>query len=100
MPSGKRNSIMAKVMGLIFSLFDATLSGDMPFGIPWYMQCTHQELTFVLLCVPFFLLTAQGVDSWLHFAWLSYSMFVNRNCLYFCGDWIDCRGDSNTVFHL
>ena len=53
MPSGKRNSITAKAMGLIFSLFDVASSQDMPFGIPKYVQCTHHGLTFVLLCVPF-----------------------------------------------
>ena len=54
MPSGKRNSITAKAMGLlIFSLFDVALSRDVPFGIPQYVQCMHHGLTFVLLCVPF-----------------------------------------------
>ena len=52
-PSGKRNSIMAKAMGLIFSLFNVALSQDVPFGTPQYVQCTHHGLTFVLLCVPF-----------------------------------------------
>ena len=53
MPSGKRNSITAKFMGLIFSLFDVASSRDVPFGILQYVQCTHHGLTFVLLCVPF-----------------------------------------------
>ena len=53
MPLGKCNSITAKAMGLIFSLFDVASSRDMPFGIPQYVQCTHHGLTFVLLCVPF-----------------------------------------------
>ena len=53
MPSGKCNLIMAKVMGLIFSLFDVALSQDVPFGIPQYVQCMHHGLTFALLCVTF-----------------------------------------------
>ena len=52
MPSGKRNLITAKAMGLNFSLFDVALSRDVPFGILQYIQCTHHGLTFVLLCVP------------------------------------------------
>ena len=62
MPSGKHNLITAKAMGLIFSLFDVTSSQDVPFGIPQYIQCIRHGLTFFLLCVPFFLLTAKGVD--------------------------------------
>ena len=38
MPSDKYNSITAKAMGLIFSLFDVTSAGHMPFGIPQYIQ--------------------------------------------------------------
>ena len=53
MPSGKHNSITAKAMGLIFSLFDFASACDVPFGILQYIQCTHHGLTFVLLCVPF-----------------------------------------------
>ena len=59
MPSGKRNSIMAETMGVIFSLFDVALSRDVPFGIPQYVQCTHHGLTFVLLCVPFLFAVSQ-----------------------------------------
>ena len=39
MPSDKHNSIMAKAMGLIFSLFDITSAREVPFGIPQYIQC-------------------------------------------------------------
>ena len=53
MPSGKHNSITAKAMGMIFSLFGVASSRDVPFGILQYVQCTHHGLTFVLLCVPF-----------------------------------------------
>ena len=53
MPSDKRNSIMAKATGLIFSLFDIASAREMPFGIPQYVQCTLHGLTSVLLCVPF-----------------------------------------------
>ena len=53
MPSDKRNSITAKAMGLIFSLFDIPLARQVPFGIPQYIQCILHGLTRVLLCVPF-----------------------------------------------
>ena len=53
MSSSKHISIMAKDMGLIFSLFNVALSRDVPFGIPQYIQCMHHVLTFVLLYVPF-----------------------------------------------
>ena len=53
MASDKRNSIMAKAMGLIFSLFDVTSAQQVPFGIPQYVQCILHGLTSVLLCVPF-----------------------------------------------
>ena len=49
MPSednGYRNSIMA--MGLIFSLFNVTLPGHEPFGIPQYVQCILHELETLL----------------------------------------------------
>ena len=52
MPSDKHNSIMAKAMGLIFSLFDVALAQEVPFGIPQYVQCILHGLTSVLLCVP------------------------------------------------
>jgi len=55
MPSDKHNSITAKATGLIFSLFDITLSQDVPFGTPQYIQCILQGLTSILLCVPFIL---------------------------------------------
>ena len=55
MPSGlgKRNSITAKAMGLVFLLYDITLSRDVPLYIPEYIQWKQHGLTFVLLCVPF-----------------------------------------------
>jgi len=54
MPSDQRNSITAKAMGLIFSLFDVASAREVPFGTPKYMQCIHQGLTSVLLlCVLF-----------------------------------------------
>ena len=56
--AGKRNSITAKNMGLIFSLFDVALSQDVPFGILQYVQSTHHGLTVS----HSFLLTTQGVD--------------------------------------
>ena len=53
MPSDKRNSIMAKAMGLIFSLFDVASARQVPFGIPQYVQCILHGLTSVLFCVSF-----------------------------------------------
>ena len=53
MPSDKRNLIMAKATDLIFSLFDVTSAGHVPFGILQYLQCILHGLTSVLLCVPF-----------------------------------------------
>ena len=46
--SGKCNSIMAKAMGLMFSLFNVASSRDMPFGIPQYIQCMYHGLNFVI----------------------------------------------------
>jgi len=58
MPSDKCNSITAKAMGLIFSLFDDALSLDVPFGTPQYYGSMYNKyilygLTRALLCVPF-----------------------------------------------
>ena len=53
MPSDKRNSITAKAMDSIFSLFDVASARQMPFGILQYIQCILHGLTSVLLCVPF-----------------------------------------------
>ena len=52
MPSAKHNSTMDKATGLIFSLFNITLSQDVPFHQLQYVQCTYHGLTSVLLCVP------------------------------------------------
>ena len=59
MPSDKRNSIAAKATGLIFSLFNVASAGQVPFGIPQYVQC---RLTRVLFVSHSSLLTAKGVD--------------------------------------
>ena len=40
-PSDKHNSINTKAMGLISSLFNVALSGDVPFGQPLQLQCSH-----------------------------------------------------------
>ena len=53
MPLDKQNSITAKDMGLIFSLFDVAMAREVPFGIPQYVQCILHGRTSVLLCVPF-----------------------------------------------
>ena len=63
MPPDKHNSIMAKVTGLMFSLFDVALAREVPFGIPQYIQCILHGLTSVLLYVPFILLTAKSVET-------------------------------------
>ena len=39
MLSDKRNWIMAKAMGLIFSVFDIASAREVPFGILQYVQC-------------------------------------------------------------
>jgi len=52
MPSAKHNLPMDKATGLIFSLFNITLSRDVPFHQPQDVHCMHHEFTFVLLCVP------------------------------------------------
>jgi len=38
MPSDQSNSITAKAMGLIFSLFDAASAQEVPFGILQYVK--------------------------------------------------------------
>ena len=60
MPSDKRNSITAKAMELIFSLFNVTSARHMPFGTQQYVQCILHELTSVLLCVPFIFADSEG----------------------------------------
>ena len=52
-PSDKHNLIMAKAIGLNFSLFDFASARHMPFGILQYIQYILHGLTSVLLCVPF-----------------------------------------------
>jgi len=53
MPSGSRNSTMAKAAGLIFLLFNVASAREVPFAIPPYMQCILHGLSTALLCVPF-----------------------------------------------
>jgi len=52
---------MAKAIatGLIFSLFNATLAREVPFGIPQHTECILNKLTNVLLCVPLIINTSQ-----------------------------------------
>ena len=52
MPSNKHNSIMAVATGLISSLFNVTLSGDMPFCQLQQVQCLHHGSTKAHLCSP------------------------------------------------
>jgi len=54
MPSDKRNSIMAIAKGLISSLFNATLSGDVPFRQLQQLQCLHHGSTKAHLCSPLY----------------------------------------------
>ena len=53
MPSDKRNSITAKAMGLISSLFNIALSQDVLFCQPLQLQCLHCGSTKAYLCSPF-----------------------------------------------
>ena len=52
MPSDKHNSITAKVMGLVSSLFNVALSWDVPFCQLLQLQCLHYGSTKVNLCSP------------------------------------------------
>jgi len=78
MPSNKRNSIMAKAMGLIFLLFNVALSLDVPFGTPKYVQCIFHELTRAPLCVPF--------------------IFTHHERCRFCGTVARCRQDLHIYY--
>ena len=49
MPSGKRNSITAKAMGLIFSLFDIASSQDVAF---WHTAVRTMHASWTYLCPP------------------------------------------------
>ena len=53
MSSDKCNLITATATGLIFTLFDVTLSREVSFGIPQCIKCILHGLTSVFLCVPF-----------------------------------------------
>jgi len=53
MPSDKHNSIMARTMSLIFSLFNVASAQEVLSAISLYMQCILHGLTSALLCVPF-----------------------------------------------
>ena len=54
MPSDKRNSIMAIATGLISSLFNVTLSQDVPFCQLQQLQCSHHVFTINYLCSPLY----------------------------------------------
>ena len=62
MPSDKRNLIMVKATGLIFSLFDVASAQEVPFGIPQYVQCILLGLTSDSFVSHSSLLTAKSVD--------------------------------------
>jgi len=61
MPSDKRNSITAKAIGLISSLFNVASSRDVPFHQLLQLQCSHHGSTKAYLCSPFL--------SWLPRRW-------------------------------
>ena len=61
MPSDKRNSIMAKAMGLIFSLFDVTSARQVPFGILQYVAF-FMDLPVSSFVSHSSLLTGKGVN--------------------------------------
>ena len=54
MPSDKHNSITAKAMGSISSLFNVALSREVPFCQPLQLQCLHHGSTKAYLCSPLF----------------------------------------------
>jgi len=53
MSSDKRNSITAKAIGLISSLFNIASSWDVPFRQPLQLQCSYHDSTKTYLCSPF-----------------------------------------------
>ena len=53
MPSDKHNSITAIATALISSLFNVTLSRNVPFRQPQQLQCLHHGSTKAYLCFPF-----------------------------------------------
>ena len=61
MASDKRNSIMTKAMGLIFSLFDVTSAQQVPFGIPQY-NAFFMDLPAFSFVSHSSLLTVKSVD--------------------------------------
>ena len=94
MPPDKCNSITAKAMGLIISLFDATLAQEVPFGIPQYVQCVLHGLTSVLLCVPYIITDRKSVD--LAVACNGFPS-VTEIIHIFHSDYFDCGGAFRTV---
>jgi len=65
---------------LDFSQFNVTLTRDMPFAIPQYVQCILHGLTSALLCFPLIFADSKkyrfgGCTRWLP--------LCNRNCPYF-----------------
>ena len=52
-PPDKCNLITTNARGLIFALFNITLSEDVPFCQPQRLQRLHHDSNKVLLCAPF-----------------------------------------------
>ena len=94
MPSDKRNLIMAKATGLIFSLFDVASAREVLFGIPHYVQCILHGLTSVLLCVPFIFADSKKYRFGDSTLWLFFIMEIVRICH---SGYIDSRSAFQTV---
>ena len=81
--------ITAKATGLIFSLFDITSAGHMPYGIPQYVQCILHGLTSVLLCVPFMYADSERCRFGGSARWFPFTTEIIR---IFHSGYFDCRG--------
>ena len=83
MPSDRRNSIMAKATGLIFSLFDVASARQVPFGIPQCVQCVLLGLTSIRLCVPFIFADSEK-QAWGQVHWYLYLSTLKYTFLSTC----------------
>ena len=94
MPSDKRNSIIAKPTGLIFSLFDVASSREVPFGMSQHVQCILHGLTSVLLCVHSSLLRVDLAVARDGFS------SKQKSSVFFLVDIFDCSSALRTVLDL
>ena len=101
MLSDKRNSITAKAMGLIFSLFDIASARQVPFGVLQYIQYILHGLTSVLLCVPlgvpFIFADSEKCRFGGSMRWLPFESEIVH---IFHSGYSDCRGAFQTVLDL